>query len=85
MKLGKMLGLIGFAIGFVAPVLFYTGPGPLFQAFFVCPWCPALVIFPSSRMTWVGVGIKSGLLYGLLLALTGFAIGYAVTRLAPAK
>jgi hypothetical protein len=80
MKLGKVIGCIGFVIGLVGPVLFYTSPPPFFQAFFVCPWCPYIVIFPSSTLTWVGVGLRWGLACGLLFALIGFVIGWTMAK-----
>ncbi len=82
MKLGKRFGCIGFVIGFVGPVLFYASPPSFFayESHFVCPWCPYIDIAFADTLTWLGVGLKLGLLCGLLFALIGLAIGYTVQR-----
>ena len=84
MNLAKKLGCIGFVIGFLAPVLFYATPPsfPTFESPFVCPWCPIVFWGFTTKWTWATVGLRLGLVSGLLLAVIGFAIGYAASRIA---
>jgi hypothetical protein len=86
-KLGKRLGRIGFVVGFIGPVLFYASP-PSFFAFeshLLCPWCPIVDIFFANSLTYLEVGLTTGLFSGLLLAFAGFGIGYAISGIARAS
>jgi hypothetical protein len=38
MKLGKLLGLIGFVVGFIGPFFFYSVPST-FRSYLACPVC----------------------------------------------
>jgi hypothetical protein len=87
MNLAKKLGCIGFAIGFIGPVLFYANPSsfPTFESTFMCPWCPIVDWAFATRWAWVGIGIRLGLVSGLLLAIAGLAVGYTASRIARAN
>ena len=83
MNLAKKLGCIGFIIGFIGPAVFYTSPVsfPTFGSHFVCPWCPIADWAFPTRWTWVNTALRFGVSSGLLLALTGLAIGYTASRI----
>jgi hypothetical protein len=87
MKLGKRFGRLGFVIGFVGSLLFYASPMSFFtfESHFVCPWCPYVDSFNCGRLCWVELGLTSGLVFGLLLALIGFTFGYTASRITHAK
>jgi len=79
--LGRMLGRIGFVVGFAGPFLFYVSPSSWFsfESGFACPWCPYIdFAFPNS-LTGPYLGLTMGLMSGLLLALVGFCTGQIVT------
>jgi hypothetical protein len=78
-KLAKIAGRVGFVLGFLGPVLFYTTPAgsPLYESHLVCPVCPYVDgIMPTSG--WLQLGLTIGLLTGFGYALLGFGIGYLV-------
>jgi hypothetical protein len=83
MRLAKRLGRSGFLIGFLPPFLFYASPPSFFtwESHWVCPLCPYIDMFFATRIAYVQLGLTIGLVCGLLLALTGFAIGYVISRL----
>lgn len=82
MKLAKILGRVGFIVGFLPPVLFYTPFLPTWESDTVCPRCPIVDIFSSDpNLAYLGYGLIIGLIWGLGLALAGFGIGYGVSRL----
>src|SRR5437762_9681653 len=57
MKLGKIIGRIGFAFGLLGPLLFYSSPYPLlYESRVVCPACPYIDIAFATKMTWIEVG-----------------------------
>jgi len=78
MKLGKKLGGIGFVVGFVGSFLFYASPfsWPTFESRLVCLWCPYVDPVFVTRYTWLEIGLKVGLISGLLFAASGFVAGY---------
>ena len=82
MKLGKMLGRIGFVVGFVGPLLFYLSPYslPTYGPDVACPACPHIDLMFATRWTWIEIALKMGLCFGLIYALGGFAVGYALSR-----
>jgi hypothetical protein len=82
MKLGRLIGRIGFVVGFVGPLLFYGSPASwvTYESHLLCPYCPIIDIMFADWVDWLLVGLKTGLLCGLLLALVGFSIGYAVSK-----
>jgi hypothetical protein len=82
MKLGKLIGRIGFVVGFLGPVLFYSSPfRVLYESHVVCPVCPYLEIPFATKLTWVGVGLWLGLVFGLVYAPIGFGIGWSIFKL----
>jgi len=58
MKWGKRLGRIGFVVGFVGPVLFYSFDMQS-VGIFVCPQCPHIDFMFYTRMDWVGLDLRS--------------------------
>jgi len=81
MKLGKVIGRIGFAFGLLGPLLFYSSPHPFFyQSHVVCPVCPYIDIAFATKMTWIEVGLRLGLFCGLAYALLGFGIGWSISK-----
>jgi len=77
MKLGKRLAGIGFAIGFLGSFLFYASPPawPTSESGLVCPWCPYVDFVSVTKYTWLEIGLKVGLISGLLFAVGGFSAG----------
>jgi hypothetical protein len=81
MKLGKLVGRIGFVFGFLGPLLFYSSPYTfLYESHAVCPVCPYIDIPFAAKMTWIEVGLTLGLFCGLAYALIGFAIGWSISK-----
>jgi hypothetical protein len=76
MKLGKKFGRIGFVVGFVGPVLFYS-----FGVSVACPQCPYIDAIFWKPMDWLALGLGLGLMQGLVFALLGFVIGYVISRI----
>ena len=79
MKLGKRLGRVGFVVGFIGPILFYSVPYT-FEWQVSCPLCPYIFLPFHSPSVWLEIGLKVGLLQGLLFATLGFAIGWSISR-----
>jgi hypothetical protein len=81
MKLAKILARVGFVLGFIGPILFYASPTelPTYESHILCPACSYLTIPFATKMTWLEVGMKLGLLCGLCYALIGFGIGYCIS------
>lgn len=79
--MAKTLGRIGLVVGFLGPVLFYLSPYsfPTFESHLLCPACPYVSTF-ATRADWVEMALKFGLFCGVLYALIGFAIGYAISK-----
>ncbi len=81
MKLGKLLGRIGFVTGFVGPVLLY--PLHVDIPYWASPLTPTCVLLPFARLSdWLAIGLRFGLLQGLTFALLGFAVGFSISKLA---
>jgi len=78
-KLGKRLGRVGFVVGFVGPILFYSVPYT-FESQVVCPLCPIVLVFLPPRSLWLEMGLMVGLLQGLAFALLGFAAGWSISK-----
>jgi hypothetical protein len=72
MQSGKLLGRIGFVVGFTGAVLFYLGP----QWSVLCLPCPIVHPIPSTGLVSLQIALTTGLLQGLLFALLGLAIGF---------
>jgi len=82
MKFAKLLARIGFAVGLVGPLLFYLGPYAfLYESHVVCPACPYVELPFATKMTWLEVALKLGLLCGLVYGMIGFGIGYSISKL----
>lgn len=77
MKLAKTLGRIGFGLGFVGPILFYSVPDSPSLA---CPFC-LYVSGVEDSMSLLRVWVKLGIVQGLILALIGFVMGYSISRI----
>ncbi len=71
---------MGFLVGFLGPVIAYLSP-PWSMAQFACPLCPHITAGFPTRLTWLQIGLTAGLVFGLLYAVTGFGIGYVVSKL----
>ena len=80
MKLGKRFGRIGFAVGFIGPILFYLVPFT-FESHIACPLCPYIDVGDGHPSLWLEIGLTLGLVQGLAFALLGFAIGYSVFKI----
>lgn len=80
MKLGKLIGRIGFVVGFIGPVLFYAVPYA-FESHLACPLCPFIDVPFGHPLLWWQIGLTWGVIQGLLFASLGFGIGYAVSRI----
>jgi hypothetical protein len=81
MKLAKVTGRIGFGFGLLGPVLFYSSTYPfLYESHVVCPACPHIDIAYATKMTWIEVGLRLGLLCGLAFAQIGFGIGWSISK-----
>lgn len=79
-KTGKRLGRIGFVMGFIGPVLFYSVP-ITFEWHIFCPLCPYIDVPFAHPLLWLQIGLQLGLLQGLTFALLGFIIGYSISQL----
>jgi hypothetical protein len=79
MKLGKRFGRIGFVIGFIGPVLFYSVPYTL-EWHVICPLCPYIDVPFAHRLHWLETGLSLGLIQGLVFALLGLVIGFAISK-----
>jgi hypothetical protein len=81
-KLGRLLGRIGFCIGFIGPLLFYASPPSLFayESHVLCPDCPYVEVAFNTPMDWALRGLEAGLVRGLVFAVAGFVIGYVISR-----
>jgi hypothetical protein len=75
MRIGRLLGRIGFVVGFVGPVLFYSLQAPRI----VCPPCLQITVPFATSLDWLERGLKFGLFQGLAFAVLGFAIGCAIS------
>jgi hypothetical protein len=76
-KLGKRLGRVGFVVGFIGPILFYSVPYT-FESPVVCPLCPIVFVIPSPNP--LEMGLMVGLLQGLAFAILGFAAGWSISK-----
>jgi len=76
-KLGKRLGRVGFVVGFISPILFYSVPYT-FESQVVCLLCPIVFVIPSPSPLEMGLWI--GLLQGLAFAVLGFAAGWSISK-----
>ena len=74
MKLAKRFGRIGFVFGFIGPILFYALH---IESHLACPFCPYITVPFVSRLGWLEIGLKFGLLQGLVFAFLGFAIVFS--------
>jgi hypothetical protein len=82
MRVGKIIGRIGFAFGFLGSLLFYSSPLPLLRESHVfCPTCPYVDIAFATKTTWIGLGLRLGLAFGLAYALVGFGVGWGISTL----
>jgi hypothetical protein len=77
-KLGKRFGRIGFVIGFIGPVLFYSVPYT-FEWHIFCPLCPYIDVAFAHPLLWHEIGLRLGLLQGLVFALLGFVLGLLIS------
>jgi hypothetical protein len=81
-RLGKSIGRIGFVYGLFGSVLFYTSPwSPLYESHVVCPACPYVEVPFVTKLGWLEIGLRLGLIFGVAYALSGFAIGYCFSKL----
>ena len=81
MRLGTIIGRVGFVFGFLGPLLFYSSPYQfLYESHIVCPVCPYVEIPFATEMTWIDVGLRNGLFCGLAYALIGFGIGWSISK-----
>ena len=78
MNLGMRFGRIGFLVGFIGPILFYSVPYT-FESHIACPLCPYIDAF-GHPLFWLEAGFTLGLIQGLTFALFGFAVGYSIFK-----
>jgi hypothetical protein len=76
-KLGKRFGRIGFLLGFVGPLLFYSLH---YEVTVLCPLYPHVDPAFAHPLLWLQIGLMAGLTQGLVFAIAGFAMGYAISR-----
>lgn len=83
MKLGKRFGCVAFVVGLLGSVLFYASPPSFltYESHLLCPWCPYIDMPASTFWTWLTIGVRIGLMSGLVLAALGFAMGCAASRI----
>jgi hypothetical protein len=74
MKLGKLMGRIGFVVGFIPPVLFYAVLPYTLESQLACPFCPYIEVPFGHPLLWWQIGLTWGPIQGLLLASLGFGI-----------
>ena len=80
MRMGKLLGRIGFATGFVGPLLFYAVPYT-FESRMACPLCPYIFVAFAHPLLWLQIGLQLGLIQGLIFALIGFVTGFSISKI----
>jgi hypothetical protein len=80
MKLGKRFARVGFVVGFMGSLLFYSIPYTL-QSHTACPLCPYVDVPLGHPLLWLQIGLSLGLIQGLVFAMLGFAIGYSIFRI----
>jgi hypothetical protein len=80
LKLGRLIGRIGFVVGFVGPLLFYGSPPSwlTYESHLLCFYCPYIDPAFATRTDWILIGLRLGLFCGLLMAAVGFGIGCAL-------
>lgn len=82
MRLGRLIGRIGFSFGSLGSLLFYTSLWPLLhESHIICPACPYAEIPFANNRTWSALGLWLGPLFGLVYAVVGLGVGIGVSRL----
>jgi hypothetical protein len=76
-KLAKRLGRIGFLLGSIGPLLFYSVH---YESGILCPLCPHVDAL-MHPLGWLQFGLTAGLIQGVLFALLGFAVGFSISEL----
>ena len=80
MRLGKRFGRIGFLVGCIGPIVFYSLH---YESLVLCPLCPHVDPAFGHPLFWLQIGLMSGLTQGLIFAVLGFAIGYSISKIKP--
>jgi len=78
MRLGKLFCWIGFVFGFIGPILFYSLH---FESHIACPGCPYITVPFADSLVWLEIGLKFGVIQGLIFAVLGFAIGFSISKI----